>query len=233
VQKPPLASEFGPVTFDAVVFDFDETLVNLEPQHVLASRLLCGEQGNDYDLLPEQMRTRSGTRVLDDVREMRDAFGWSQSLETLHQRRRQLFDIACATSVIAVMPGAREAVSRASALGLKLAIASSGDRPSIDRVLDTLGLRQYFSAVVGGEDVLHGKPDPETYLRAAEFLVVPPSRCLAVEDSGVGVRAARAAGMFCIAVRNPGARTRQDLNGADLELQSMTELDFEALGVRS
>ena len=221
------------MTFDAVVFDFDETLVNLESQHVLASRILCREQGNDYDSLPEQMRTRSGTRVLDDVREMRDAFGWRESLETLHQRRRHLFDEVCATSAIAVMPGAPEAVARASALGLKLAIASSGDRPSIEMVLEILRLRGYFSAVVGGEDVLHGKPDPEPYLRAAELLGVPPSRCFAVEDSGVGVCAARAAGMFCIAVRNPGARTRQNLLGADLELHSMTELNFEAVGVRS
>ncbi|HVT05088.1 MAG TPA: HAD family phosphatase [Thermoanaerobaculia bacterium] len=218
--------------FDAIVFDFDETLVNLEPQHILASQLLSRERGDDYDSLPEEMRTRSGTRVLDDVREMRDSFGWTESVETLHARRRVLFDQACLTDDISVMPGAIEAVENAARLGFSLAIASSGDHPSIELILERLGIRRHFRAVVGGEDVRAGKPDPESYLRAAELLATPPSRCIAVEDSSVGVRAAKAAEMFCIAIRNPQARTRQDLSLADLELASIRDLPLEALRVR-
>lgn len=217
--------------FDAIVFDFDETLVNLESQHIEASALLCREQGDDYDSLPENTRLRSGTRVLDDVREMKEWFGWPATLESLHARRRALFDQACRTSSIVVMPGAIETVRKAESLGYLLAIASSGDRPSIELVLERMTIRRCFHAVIGGEDVRVGKPDPEPYVRAASFLSTLPSRCIAVEDSEVGVLAAKAAGMFCIAVRNPLARMRQDLATADLELTSIRELPLERMRV--
>jgi beta-phosphoglucomutase-like phosphatase (HAD superfamily) len=96
-------------------------------------------------------------------------------------------------------------------------------------ILERLRIRNHFRVIVGGEDVRAGKPDPEPYLRAAELLGIPPPRCLAVEDSGVGVRAAKAAGMFCIAVRNPGARTLQLLSDADLELASLRDIPLESL----
>jgi beta-phosphoglucomutase-like phosphatase (HAD superfamily) len=69
-------------------------------------------------------------------------------------------------------------------------------------------------------------------VRAAALLGIDPGRCIAVEDSGVGVQAARAAGMFCVAVRNPDARTRQDLAAADVEISSLQELKLGELLLR-
>lgn len=91
-----------------------------------------------------------------------------------------------------------------------------------------LGIRGAFQAVVTGADLRKGKPDPEAFLLAAERLGVPPARCIVVEDAVVGVEAARAAGMRCVAV--VGTSSREELRQADLVVDSLEELgaaDFQ------
>jgi beta-phosphoglucomutase-like phosphatase (HAD superfamily) len=78
---------------------------------------------------------------------------------------------------------------------------------------------------VSGEDVPHGKPAPDIFLRTAALLGVPPSACLVIEDSANGVRAAIAAGMHCIALRNPNSG-EQDLSAADQIVDSLVEIRF-------
>jgi len=97
-------------------------------------------------------------------------------------------------------PGARELVRGLASLGIPLAVASSSFRPIVDATLRAIGLADAFGAVVSGEEVQHGKPDPEIFLLAAQRLGVAPGACVAVEDSPHGVRAAIAAGMACLGV---------------------------------
>ena len=113
--------------------------------------------------------------------------------------------------------------------GVTLAITSSAVRSSIEEILVRLGLRDAFSLIVDGSEVVHGKPDPEAYLVTAKRLGVSPYHCIVFEDSEVGVRAAKAAGMYCVAVRNPNALTRQDLSIADVIVESMREVDVDYL----
>jgi HAD superfamily hydrolase (TIGR01509 family) len=213
--------------FTGAIFDFDETLVNLEVQHNAAAEELCRENGSDYLTMPAAFRNSSGRRVVDEVDEMRRFFGWNRATAELYERRQELFLEACRSTEIVPMPGAVHAVRTLHARGLPLAIASSGIRVSIDEILTRLGLRDLFTAIVAGEQVEHGKPHPETYLTAARMLGVPPAGCLVFEDSSVGVAAARAAGMYCVAIRNPKARIRQDLSGANMEVNSFEELNLE------
>ena len=81
--------------------------------------------------------------------------------------------------------------------------------------------------IVDGSEVTHPKPHPEAYLLTASKLAVEPRRCAVFEDSTVGVRAAKNAGMYCVAVRNPNAKSVQDLGPADVVVDS-----FEALLTR-
>jgi len=83
-----------------------------------------------------------------------------------------------------------------------LALASGSRHPTINAVLAMRGLRRYFRAVVSSEDVPHGKPAPDIFLRTAELLDVPPHACCVIEDSASGVDAALAAGMTVIAITN-------------------------------
>lgn len=76
----------------------------------------------------------------------------------------------------------------------------------VNRILEILELINAFDFVASRDDVEHGKPDPEIYLLVSDVLQVPPEQCLVIEDSPSGVKAAKAAGMWCIAVTTPFTR---------------------------
>ena len=213
-------------TVDAVIFDFDETIIDLEPQHTAAHAALCRDHGADYLDMPESFRRGSGRRIIDDIREMRAHFGWTHSEDALFARRQQHFDAICRSAHLDAMPGVREAIARLRVTHLPLAITSSAVKASIEAILVRLELRDAFTLIVDGSEVVHGKPDPEAYLLTARKLGVAPERCLVFEDSHVGVVAAKRAGMFCVAVRNPRALERQDLSAADVLVDSMNELTW-------
>lgn len=122
------------------------------------------------------------------------------------------------------MDGVIEIIRELQQTGVTLAVTSSAVGNSIDAILVRLGLRDAFSLIVDGSAVKHGKPDPEAYLVTARKLGVEASECIVFEDSEVGVLAAKRAGMYCIAVRNPNALTRQDLSPADAIVDSMREI---------
>jgi HAD superfamily hydrolase (TIGR01509 family) len=122
------------------------------------------------------------------------------------------------------MPGVVEVVRALRERGITLAITSSAVRSSIEMILLRLGLRDAFALIVDGSEVTNGKPDPEAYLVTARKLGVRPEECVVIEDSHVGVLAAKRAGMYCIAVRNPHAQIYQDLSAADVVVESMTAL---------
>ena len=109
-------------------------------------------------------------------------------------------------------------------------IGSSTERANLDLLLDLMDLRRFFAAIVSGEEVAEGKPDPAIFLLAAKRLGVAPGECLVIEDAPVGIEAARRASMRVLAVvtTNPpealsGANaTITDLQSADVELLRRT-----------
>ena len=109
--------------------------------------------------------------------------------------------------------------------GFFLAVGSSAPRANLDLILKRLQLLDYFDACVTKEDVSQGKPSPETFLKAAEKLSLPPSNCVVVEDAVQGVEAAKAAGMPVVAVTT--TRRRGDLTKADMIVDSLAELTVE------
>jgi HAD superfamily hydrolase (TIGR01509 family) len=224
---PPLLGEqtdalVNELTFAAAIFDFDETIIDLEPQHAAAHDALCREMGSSFDELPDSIRLASGRRIIDDIRDMRAYFRWTEAEDELFARRQRHFEEACRTAALEPMPGVREVVRALRRRGIPLAITSSAVREAIETILERLGLRDDFALIVDGSEVRSGKPDPEAYLLTARRLAVEPSRCVVFEDSHVGVVAAKRAGMFCIAVRNPRAQTVQDLSAADIILDNMS-----------
>src|SRR5207244_3268628 len=100
-----------------------------------------------------------------------------------------------------LIDGAREAVESLAARW-PLAVASSSNRELIDLVLELSGMATHFAATVSSEEVPHGKPAPDVYLEATRRLGADPSASAGVEDSGNGIRAAKAAGMKTIAIPN-------------------------------
>ena len=223
-ETPDPRRELSTQAFSAIIFDFDETIIDLEPQHTGAHAALCRDLGDDYFAMPEERRKSSGMRIIDDIREMRAHFGWSESEDDLFARRQKHFDDLCANAPLVLMAGVRETVETLHARGYTLAITSSAVGSSIDAILRRLNLRDAFSLIVDGSEVVHGKPDPEAYLLTARKLNVEPHDCLVLEDSHVGVVAAKRAGMACVAVPNPRAQTAQDLSAADVIVDRIDEV---------
>lgn len=199
-------------------------MIELEPQHTAASAALCREMGNDFFAMPETFRLASGRRILDEVAEMRARFGWSKPLEELMAIRQQYFRDACLGTHLDLLPCVEQVVRKLHDDGLPLAVTSSAVAAEIDAILRRTGIRDCFTMIVDGAEVTHAKPDPEGYVVTARKLGVAPAECVVFEDSNVGVRAAKAAGAFCIAVRNPHAYFPQDLSAADVVLDSFCEL---------
>lgn len=106
--------------------------------------------------------------------------------------------------------------------GLSLAIGSSAPKANLDLIRRRLRFDKYFDAYVTCEDVTEGKPSPQTFLKAAEKLSIPPSNCVVVEDAVQGIEAAKAAGMAVVAVTT--TRTRTDLAKADLIFDTLAEI---------
>jgi HAD superfamily hydrolase (TIGR01509 family) len=121
------------------------------------------------------------------------------------------------------VPGAFPLIRRLAVAGFPLAVGSSSHRELVRLVLFRTGLADCFTAVVSGDDAARSKPHPDIFLEAARRLGVQPARCAVIEDSANGVRAAVAAGMFCVGFRNPKS-TGQDLTSADWIVRSMEEV---------
>ncbi len=107
-----------------------------------------------------------------------------------------------------------------------MAVGSSAPKANLNLCLDRVHIRDYFDACVTGEEVVEGKPAPETFLRAAEKLGLSPQCCVVVEDAAQGVEAGKAAGMPVVAVTT--TRDRADLSAADIIVDSLGELTAEA-----
>lgn len=205
----------------AVVFDLDGVIIVSELLWTRKREELARESGGTW--LPEAQEAMQGMSSPEWTRYMRDELrvpmepveisdGVVAKMERAYRDELPLID------------GALEAV-RALAARWPLALASSANRELIDLVLELAGLSESFAASVSSEEVANGKPSPDVYLEAARRLGVPPERCVAVEDSGNGIRAAHAAGMRVIAVPNPDLPPAADtLELAEAEVETVSEL---------
>jgi HAD superfamily hydrolase (TIGR01509 family) len=130
-----------------------------------------------------------------------------------------------------VRPGVVEALERARDLGLLVGLASSADRAWLDHHLGRLGLAHRFAVIASRDDVERVKPDPALYLHATRQLGVAPEQALAIEDSPNGIRAAKRAGLRCLAVPNP-ITAGLGLHEADLVVPSLASLSLDAIVAR-
>jgi beta-phosphoglucomutase family hydrolase len=123
------------------------------------------------------------------------------------------------------LPGVRTWLMRLQEAGFRQGIASSAPIANIDALVDELGLRPFFDAIVSGTD-LPGKPDPAVFLEAAEKLQVPPGDCIVIEDAVAGVEAARQAGLRCIAITT--TNRAEALGAADVIVDRLDALPKDA-----
>jgi HAD superfamily hydrolase (TIGR01509 family) len=135
-----------------------------------------------------------------------------------------------ATGSIKPFPGAVRLLNAMKKGNFKLGLVSSAPKENINLVLSELNLEGIFDCIVFGQEVSESKPDPQVYLLAARKLEATPNDCLVIEDSPLGVKAAKTAGMKCLAIAN--THPRQKLGEADKVFDSLENVDLITLLMR-
>ncbi|SHK54066.1 haloacid dehalogenase superfamily, subfamily IA, variant 3 with third motif having DD or ED/haloacid dehalogenase superfamily, subfamily IA, variant 1 with third motif having Dx(3-4)D or Dx(3-4)E [Selenomonas ruminantium] len=123
------------------------------------------------------------------------------------------------------VPGCVEFIKKLHEKGFPIALATSSNVRAMNAVLDSFGIRKYFTSILSGGELPESKPHPAIYLISAQRLGVKPEACMVVEDTTNGIRAAKAAGMYCVAYRNPNSG-EQDLSQADEIVNSFSEINI-------
>ncbi len=208
------------VSIRAVIFDFDGLVVDTESTGYLTWKEIFSKHGHDLPVekYAQVVGTDFNTSSYDPRRDLEAltgmAFDWD-AMEVLRRERESVLRTSLET-----LPGVRDRLSEARALGFKTAIASSSPRWWIDSWMEQLGLRAHFDHFSTVDDTGKVKPDPSLFQHAAENLGVLPNEVVIFEDSLNGLRAARAAGMRCIVI--PGPMTRHlNFEGAWRQMESL------------
>ena len=217
------------MTLDAVVFDFDGLIIDSEWAIYETAKAAFTVHG--HDLAVEAWATIVGLGDDDDD------LAWTTLLHAMaiEDLDRDAFSATHAAQERAnrdslpLLPGVEVLVDSLTAAGVPIGVASSSSVEWLERHLGRLGLLHRFGTIVGADLVGGvGKPAPDVYLRACADLGAAPAASVALEDSGHGVSAAKAAGMVAVAV--PSRITRHnDLTHADLVVGSLDELSLTDL----
>ena len=191
----------------AVIFDLDGTLVDSMWVWRDIDVEYLGRFGID---LPEDLQDAiAGISVTQTALYFQERFGIKDSVDTIIAHWNAMA-VDKYTRDIPLKSGAREFLKLLKFHGVRLAIATSNSRELTCAVLKSHGIISYFDEIITGEDVHKGKPDPDVYIEVARRLKVPAGECLVCEDIPLGIMAAKAAGMACVAVED-------DYSAADKE----------------
>jgi HAD superfamily hydrolase (TIGR01509 family) len=210
-----------------LLFDFDGLLVDTESPSRLGWEEIYREHG--VDLPHEEWATLVGTigAPFDPARHLEELVGRPLDHEDLRKRKRARSHALA--DLEELRPGVEDYFVEAERRGLRTAVVSSSDDWWVERHLGRLGRLEGLDAIVAANgDRSRAKPQPDLYLDALEGLELKAEEAIAFEDSPNGVTAAKAAGIFCVAVPNPITATLA-LDDADLVVESLEDLPLATL----
>ena len=204
----------------AVLWDLDGTLVDSEEFHWQSWRDILAPEG--LSITYEQFLASFGKKNDPIMREwLGDGYSPERTVRLAEAKEDDYRRLVAANGLTA-LPGAREWLTALHAAGWRQAIVTSAPAANAAVMLRALGLGEVFETVVTAEDVSHGKPDPEVFLKGAARLLVPPSRSIVVEDAAAGIEGARRAGMKCVGV------SRHITLNADVVARTLADLPSDA-----
>jgi HAD superfamily hydrolase (TIGR01509 family) len=207
------------------IFDWDGVMVDSSAHYERSWELLAREEGRR--LPPDHFERdfgRKNERIIPEILRWTDD---PAEIRRLSLRKEALYRDVMREGGLTALPGVTELLVSLRDRGVPCAVGSSTHRANLNVAFEMLDIRHYFAAVVTGEDVSHGKPDPEVFLLAAERIETAPQRCVVFEDVPAGVEAARRAGMKAVALTttNPPERLAE----ADLVVPDLSAVDFARL----
>lgn len=208
-----------------VIFDMDGVIVDTEPVHRYAYFQQFGEL--NIDVTEEMFTSFTGNSTRNVFQNLKTLFNLEQEVEDLIQRKRSIFNEAFDTkSDLELLEGVEVLIKDFHQKGMQLILASSASKITIERVFGRFKLHQYFTHIVSGEDFPKSKPDPAIFEYAASLSIAFKENCIVIEDSTNGVKAAKAAGIYCVGYNSIHSKL-QDLSAADMIINHFNELDYE------
>lgn len=207
-----------------VIFDMDGVIVDTEPVH----RYAYFQHFEELKIaVTEEMYTSfTGFSTRNVFQTLKEAFQLNHDVEGLIQRKRAIFNDAFDSKEdLELLEGVERLIKELHENGMQLILASSASKVTIDRVFRRFKLHQYFTHVVSGEDFPKSKPHPAIFEHAASLSIAPKENCIVIEDSTNGIRASKAAGIFCVGYNSIHSKG-QDLSEADLVINHFDDLSF-------
>lgn len=211
----------------AVIFDMDGLLIDNESIWRSAHKVVLAKKG--FTVTEDDVREMAGKGTLHIVELWRQRFkGWGRQQDA--DICQQIFDeVEKKVEHEGIeLPGVTPLIKELYERHIPLAVASSSPLFLIKMTLKKLGIDAFIPTLHSGVDEAHPKPAPDVYLSTAKSLGIAPKECLVFEDSPSGIKSAKAAGMICVAVPEPG-RDLSPFHGADFVIPSLEEFDFKLL----
>lgn len=202
----------------------DGVIVDTEPVHYHAYQQHFKQL--NIEVPDEMYATFTGNSTKNVYEKLREKFGIEGKTEDLINVKRSLFNDAFDTKQdLFLLEGVEQLIKELHDNGMQLILASSSAKVTIDRVFRRFGLHPYFSHIVSGEDFPNSKPDPAIFIEAWRLSGNSKNECVVIEDSTNGIKAAKAAGIFCIGYVSENSRL-QKLEEADKVIRHFNELNY-------
>ena len=203
----------------AVVFDMDGLMFNTEDVYFQVGDAVLKRRG--FRFTRQLSDAMMGRPPQPSFEVMIRWHNLSDTWQQLQAESEEVF-ITILDDYLAPMPGLLDLLSALEAAGIPKAIGTSSARRLVDACLSRLHLEPRFQFILSSQDITHGKPHPEIYLKAAAQFALPPRQVLVLEDSQTGCRSASAAGTYTVAV--PGEHSRQQsFDVADLVIDTLAD----------
>jgi beta-phosphoglucomutase family hydrolase len=209
----------------AVLFDMDGVIAETEHLHIEAEKQTMLKYG--VPITEDELHRYTGTTAKEMFTDLIARYKLDTTFEKIfNEKEKIMFEML--EMDIEPVKGVIELLHKLKEKRVKLAVASSSHRRLVQYILRKLEITELFDSIISAEDIAHGKPDPEIFLKSAKRLKVDPAECLVVEDAELGVEAAKAAGMKCLGYKNPHSGN-QDLSKADTVTDDFSSLDVQEL----
>lgn len=212
---------------NAVIFDLDGVVVTTDKLHYLAWKELAEKIGIKNFTEADNVRQRGVSRMesLEVLLEKSDkCYTKEEKIALADEKNRRYVKLLETLSETDVLSGVKEFIAFLKKKRIKTAIGSASKNTYT--ILDKIKMTEMFDAVSCGLDITRSKPDPEVFLVAAEKLGVQPEHCLVVEDSDAGITAAKAAGMYALAVGAAKNNSKADFSAKSIEAALRFKLEW-------
>jgi len=208
----------------AVLFDMDGVIVDTEPLHRKAYHQMFDDV--NIDVSGDIYASFTGQSTINICKRLVDHFNLSETPEYLVSLKRKHYKYFFDNDELDLIDGVLDRIKDYYTNNVTLVVASSASMQGIIQIFERFDLNQYFSAKFSGADLKKSKPHPEIFIKAAESTGFKKSECIVIEDSTNGIKAAKAANIFCVGFKSEHS-SGQDYHLADMIISNFKEISFE------